>query len=450
MRNTFRLACSPDAPPQILVLRRAKPTLPDDGHSGKTRMPTPQSLLMVAAANVQARLEELDQRILDEKNMTPPAALRGWSTFVRHAQFPQQRWPTRSKKLTKGVNEGGHTEVGWIEADSVRSSLQDVENIAPEGEAQESLKLARPSVNRHGQEAQMREIRVDKRHNALKKQVRHVQASRTVRRGVGTDDGGGGVTILSSKEPPRTKPPSQRVTKPHRTPSQASCDSEPLPLQKPDLRASVADIEMAAHPTIPPPPSGSTSRVRSWGPTSFHNLVPPGEAQGAPTKPESKGLKSIFHKLRRARKTRSEAHIGDKIQFNYEPPNEGAQTSVDHAEVTEMSLPVSQRNSTIRQDSPDEYHSAVSTVSSNSPELPEERGRSLNRISVLSGNSGKTNEVEEARDKFDDRLVPPLTFTSKKAESPGRDSKFHEVFEEPELEVRWKGVDSATRSEASR
>lgn len=58
-------------------------------------------------------------------------------------------------------------------------------------------------------------------------------------------------------------------------------------------------------------------------------------------------------------------------------------------------------------------------------------GRSARRASdvspVSSLHTADEDEFQEARDNFDEDLIPPPTFAAEKSSSPVRDSKFHEV-----------------------
>jgi hypothetical protein len=175
----------------------------------------------------------------------------------------------------------------------------------------------------------------------------------------------------------------------------------------------------------------------------------------SPTSPSSsKGLKSIFSKLKRRSKHTSAGTINtadmgkDKEQGSFvggatlrnstSQPQSHATTIIatpsdderphNLGDVEPSPVPAIDPSSVPHVDELDDSYSDVSSMSDY--EEPMTRGRSAERVtSGHTATSGGT-DFEEAQDHFDEALAPPPTFTTnadKAKGSPNRDSKFHEI-----------------------
>lgn len=170
----------------------------------------------------------------------------------------------------------------------------------------------------------------------------------------------------------------------------------------------------------------------------------PKESEETPT--SKKRFSKILGKLKRSKKdTKDESEKGF-IGGNTLTKRTNTDTSqIDGAAAVPSPIAAATTSTAPRIPSP-----SISSLSSDFVEQEPERGRSSTRLDAVpasasaSGAKGlpkvvgtgnvtrlahdddSDDDFEEARDRFDDSLVPPPTLLSKKTESPVRDSKFHE------------------------
>lgn len=172
----------------------------------------------------------------------------------------------------------------------------------------------------------------------------------------------------------------------------------------------------------------------------------------SPTSPgSSKGLKSIFSKLKRRSKHNSAGTINtadmgkDKEQTGF-VGGASLRSSTSQPQSQPSSAPVAAISATSDDERPhnlgdvepsfvphvDELNDSYSDVSSLSDyeEPMVTRGRSIERLSSAGTKKSGATDFEEAHDHFDEGLAPPPTFTTdadKVKGSPNRDSKFREI-----------------------
>lgn len=162
---------------------------------------------------------------------------------------------------------------------------------------------------------------------------------------------------------------------------------------------------------------------------SSHTPEPESTSPTSPTSPksDSKGIKSFLNKFKRRSKHSGASAEIDKPGFiggialrdaNRELESHSNQNSVPSSPQPEV---------------PERRYSDVSSVSVDSA-FADDRGRGAERTtSGLTETTTKgSEEFEEARDDFDEKLAPPPSFTTVDGSagrkgSPSRDSRFHEV-----------------------
>lgn len=197
--------------------------------------------------------------------------------------------------------------------------------------------------------------------------------------------------------------------------------------------------------------TGSARDSTVIAPTRDSTATAPSSADPiSPTSPtSSKGFKSIFNKLKRRSKHDSAVTDADgkatekdtgfiggaSLRASESNAHSSTTPSTTQAERVTTTRPTDLGDVEPTVSEPavvphvkDDRYSEVSSLSSDSEELPRGRPRPTR---VMSDDTRASSDFEEARDHFDEDLAPPPTFTSEinkdRHGSPVRDSKFHEV-----------------------
>lgn len=143
-------------------------------------------------------------------------------------------------------------------------------------------------------------------------------------------------------------------------------------------------------------------------------------------KPDGKGFKSFLNKFKRRSKHSSASADSEKPGFIGGNALRGSSSTSHHTLVhpSPAPEPTESTNCTEPTQGFQRRYSDVSSISSGRASS-EGRGRTLSGVSV-------NTEFEEARDDFDEKLAPPVSFGTGDADaarkgSPNRDSKFQEV-----------------------
>jgi hypothetical protein len=215
-----------------------------------------------------------------------------------------------------------------------------------------------------------------------------------------------------------------------------------------------ANAEKRKSVEVPTPmATGNTTTVTSTAKDDLYRDSNPHEADAtSPKSPNSsKGLKSIFSKLKRRSKHTSAGTINtadmdkDKEQTGF-VGGASLESSTSQPQSNPSSAAAAATSTAFDDERPhnlgdiepssvphvDELNDSYSDVSSLSDydEPMITRGRSAERVTSTGTKKSGTTDFEEAQDHFDEALAPPPTFTTNSERgtgSPNRDSKFHEV-----------------------
>lgn len=200
-----------------------------------------------------------------------------------------------------------------------------------------------------------------------------------------------------------------------------------------------------------------TGVLNSTAPTQDYTTIAPSlNDPTSPTSPtSSKGFKSIFNKLKRRSKYDSAATAdtdgiatekdntgfigGASLRTSASKSHSSTTPSSPHGEVSSTARPINLGDTepafiphvsepAVVPHVKDDRYSDISSLSSDDKEVTRGRPRPER---LTSNDTRASSDFEEARDHFDQDLVPPTVFTSKidkgRHGSPIRDSKFHEV-----------------------
>lgn len=203
-------------------------------------------------------------------------------------------------------------------------------------------------------------------------------------------------------------------------------------------------------------PTAPTGVLNTTAPTQDATTVTPSlNDPTSPTSPtSSKGFKSIFNKLKRRSKYDSAAAVdtdgtftekdstgfigGATFRASESKSHPSATPSTLHGEASSTAHPNNLRDNepafiphvSEPTAAPHVKGDRYSDISSLSSDEEVTRGRPRPER-LMSNDTRASSEFEEARDRFDQDLVPPTIFTSEvdkgRHGSPIRDSKFHEV-----------------------
>ncbi|KAF2499447.1 hypothetical protein BU16DRAFT_480196 [Lophium mytilinum] len=383
----------------------------------KKRTQDRQNLMAAAERKVKAQMLGMDDKVFNETGKMSPAMMEDWENKARAkaAADSEARMVNHGRVHVGGGKFMDQSEIDAVAAARIQPTLDEI-NDATEKQR------ARDEEIRLDNEEKKRQTRTEKERSAgLKAEEKRAKGEEKA-------------AARSEKEAEKAKRAEEkRIQKEEKrnsrdAPKTIEPETPTTAATAPVIGAEEADADLYEPPTPVEAPTAapeapetaqrkSVAEEEATSPTSPTSPV-------SPTKSDSKGLKGIFSKF----KSRRSKHEPGKLSFSGGSALTGARskeqaTTASATQHEGVSTPTRARSPSISSLSSDDGEAAT-----------RGRQRPARTTSGISGVSGvsREEEFEEARDTFDDGLVPPPTFESEagaaaRKGSPNRDSKFQEI-----------------------
>ncbi|KAH7355876.1 hypothetical protein BKA66DRAFT_474748 [Pyrenochaeta sp. MPI-SDFR-AT-0127] len=406
-----------------------------------------KSLLAAAQRKVQAQMQAQDKRIFDETGKMSPAMVDDWDDRARKRALAnsEARMENHGKVHIGNGKWMDQEDINAIAQARIQPTLDEITEKTQKRRAEDEKRRGEEEERRLDLQEKKRRERIEKEHAADIKaeaklakaeEKRLAKAQAAEEKSVAKQEK---EAAKQEKEIEKTK----HVKEDHLVRDEERKSKE-APRAAPASEGAVATLHKNDDLHQEPAPTIVTA-------TQFRHTVAQDSADPT-SQGSSKGFKSLLNKLKRHSK-HSPANTTDTDDKSKEAPDVTNATILPSSR--SQSPPRPSKTVTGQHDSAgalrptnlgdvepmtssrlaEEQYSDVSSLSSNYEAGDAIRGRSAERVvsraTGASGTSGGT-DFEEARDGFDEDLAPPPTFTSdadkaRKAGSPTRDSKFHEV-----------------------
>ncbi|KAL5121852.1 Eisosome assembly protein [Pleosporales sp. CAS-2024a] len=383
-----------------------------------------KSLLAAAERKVHAQLQGMDQKIFDKTGKMSPAMVDQWDEKARQRALAnsEARLENHGRVHIGNGKYMDQTDIDAIAQARIQPTLDEITERTEKRRAEDEKRREEEEERRLDLEEKKRRERTEKERAAeIKAEEKH---SRDEEKRV--------AKLRTAEEKASAK--QEKEAEKAKDESRKSKEVTAAPLMSANITPATAvdNDDLYRDPSLP----NQTREVDATSPTSPNS---------------SKGLKSIFSKLKRRSKhtsagTINSADIGkDKEETGF-VGGASLRSSTSHTQSQQMATEAAAMTAVSDDDRPhnlgdvepsfvphvDKLNDSRSDVSSLSDyEDPVMiRGRSTERVDRSDSAKSGAPEFEEAQDHFDEGLAPPPTFTTdadKAKGSPNRDSKFHEV-----------------------
>ncbi|KAF2185012.1 hypothetical protein K469DRAFT_708272 [Zopfia rhizophila CBS 207.26] len=388
----------------------------------KKREQDRKNLLAAAERKVQAQMQGIDKKIFEETGKMSPAMIEEWDAKARAkaAASSEARMENHGK-----VHIGHGKFVDQADIDAVAAA-----RIQPTLD-----EITEKTEKRKAEEEEMRLDQEEKKRQALMEKERAAELKAEEKR-----------TKDEEKKAAKARTSEEKAAVKQEKEAEKAKKAEEKRMQKEEKRKSkeaanaeaavVADAAALTTDTTPATQAQDDELYRAPEPLPQHppqTSEPETSNPASPTSPTSpsksdRGFKSVLNRLKRRSRHSATTAGTDRPGFI---GGAALRTS------SPFSNPISQSRSPVpgptgpTQPSEHPRYSDVSSLSSGlaiSDDRSRYPQRTTNRLSAVSGGT----EFEEARDEFDEKLVPPPSFASAdisgaRKGNPNRDSRFHEV-----------------------
>lgn len=419
----------------------------------KKRKSDRQNLMAVAERKVQAQMHGMDERVFNETGKMSPAMMEEWDAKARAkaAAESEERLLNHGKVHIGGGKYLDQSEIDAVAAVRIQPTLDEINETAEKQRARdEEIRLDQEQQKREAQNEKQRAAELKAEEKRIKNDEKKALHSRNA---------DGKAAARTEKEAERAKRAEEKRNQ--RDEKRRSKDPpKPAAIESPTAKSPtlpVADIgpdlstigAAATIPTaaeqndelyrdpMPAAPPATRPATHSAGPNIPDAEQPKSTSEptspvspGSPTKSDSKGLKSLFSKLKRRPK-----HSSGPVETEIPSFIGGAAlTGASSYSTTQAAAPGATTpgatTAAREKTSHINYSPSISSLSSSASDDHHSRApqRRVKGISAVTHD----NEFEEVRNKSDEKLVPPPQFTVVEKEparkgNPSRDSKFQEV-----------------------
>ncbi|KAH8731299.1 hypothetical protein GQ44DRAFT_746060 [Phaeosphaeriaceae sp. PMI808] len=377
-----------------------------------------RSLIAAAERKVQAQMQGMDKKIYDKTGKMSPAMIEDWDTKARQKALAQSEARMENHGRVH-IGNGKWMDQGDIDAIAqarIQPTLDEITQKTEKRRAEDEKRRAEEEERRLNLEEKGRREKIEKERaaeiKAEGKQARDEEKRAAKLRGAEEK-----AFAKQERETERlNKTDEDRLTREEKRKSKEV--------------SSAAPVVTETHKTA----NAAATQIKE----SILTL---------PTSPNSsKGLKSIFNKLKRRSKHNSAGTI-NTTNMGKEKENIGSMSGATYRSQPQSHSPTGAAAATSDDERPhnlgdvepsiipitnehDESYSDVSSLSEYEEPL-EARGCSAERIVSGTTRASGGTDFEETQDYFDEGLAPPPTFTTDadkmRKGSLNRDSKFHEV-----------------------
>ncbi|KAF2787766.1 hypothetical protein K505DRAFT_411251 [Melanomma pulvis-pyrius CBS 109.77] len=381
-----------------------------------------KNLIAAAERKVHAQMLGMDKKIFDDTGKMSPAMIEEWDAKARAKAAANSE--TRMENHGKiHIGHGKYVDQADVDAVAqarIQPTLDEITEKTEKRRAEEEeQRLDLEEKKRQAQAEKERAAGLKSEEKRIKDEVKKAIKARTTEEKA---------AAKQEKEAEREKKTEEKRTQ----------KEEKRKSREMGVLGTGTVAGAAAPATVTPDVPTATEEqnddlYRDQTPTQVsHTAEPEASSPVSPTSPtsptsprsDSKGLKSFLNKFKRRSKHSSASADNDKPGFIggvalRESSSASHQTSVPSSPAPEPTQSSERRYSDI---------SSISSGRASSERIGRVPQRTVSGLSAVSGNT----DFEEAKDDFDEKLAPPVSFGTADAEaarkgSPNRDSKFHEV-----------------------
>ncbi|CAI6341486.1 unnamed protein product [Periconia digitata] len=369
-------------------------------------------LIAAAERKVQAQMMGIDKKIFDETGKMSPAMMDEWDAKARAkaAAYSEARMENHGR-----VHIGHGKYMDQSEIDAVAQA-----RIQPTLD-----EITEKTEKRRAEEEEQRLEEAERKRQAQIEKERADDLKADERRGREEEK-----KVLKSKaEADKALARQEKEAEKEKKAEEKRLAKEEKRKSKEASRTAPTDTEAATHE------GRASHELTAVEPRSEPEVTSPTSPQSA--KSDSKGIKSLFSKLKR-RSKQSNPSASPTTEADKQGFIGGVALRNSESHSRRNSTPASINSGTggsalAQHTTSNRRYSDVSSLSADS-EASSVRGRSHKRTTTSGMDSpvpmSHGSEYEEARDTFNESLAPPPTFTSDASSrrgSPNRDSKFIEA-----------------------